>query len=76
MIRTMIYLPDELHKTVKHLAIARGTSMAKLVAEAVEALCSEDVEDVNVARERMESYSANPAKAVSYASYRAKRLKK
>ena len=76
MIRTMVYLPDELHRTIKHLAIARGTSMAKLVTEALEALCGEDVEDVKVARERMEIYSANPAKAVSYTSYRAKRLKK
>ena len=36
MMRTMVYLPEALHKAIKHLAIERGTSFARLVQEALE----------------------------------------
>ena len=38
MIRTMVYLPNQLHKSIKHLAVRRETSIAKLVTEALEVL--------------------------------------
>ena len=73
MIRTMVYLPEALHKAIKHLAVERGTSIAKLVTEALEVLYKEDVDDLTVGRERMQAYLRNPNKTLSYADYRAKR---
>lgn len=75
MIRTMVYLPEALHKAVKHLAVERGTSLAKLVTEALEAFYKEDIEDLGVGRERLKTYLKNTDKAVSYTDYRSKRSK-
>ena len=76
MIRTMVYLPEALHKAIKHLAVERGTSIAKLVTEALEALYKEDVNDLAVGRERLQSYLKLPDKTVAYSDYRAKRSKR
>lgn len=75
MIRTMVYLPEALHKAIKHLAVERGTSIAKLVTEALEALYKEDVEDLSVGRDRLEAYSKHPESVVPYPEYKAKRPK-
>ena len=76
MIRTMVYLPEALHKAIKHLAVERGTSIAKLVTEALEALYKEDVSDLAVGRERLQAYLKQPEKTASYSDYRAKRSKR
>ena len=76
MIRTMVYLPDSLHRAVKHLAVERRTSIAKLVTEALETLYQEDLVDLKIGRERLQEYLADPSKVISYSSYRTKRLKK
>ena len=76
MIRTMVYLPEALHKAVKHLAVERGTSLAKLVTEALEALYREDIEDLGMGRERFQAYLKSPEKAVAYSDYRNKRSKR
>ena len=76
MIRTMVYLPDGLHRAVKHLAVERRTSIAKLVTEALEVLYQEDVEDLKVGRNRLQGYLAEPSKVISYSVYRTKKLKK
>ena len=76
MVRTMVYLPEGLHKAIKHLAVERGTSLAKLVTEALEVLYREDMMDLKAGRDRLDSYLSHPQKAVSYESYRSKRLKK
>ena len=76
MIRTMVYLPEALHKAIKHLAVERGTSLAKLVTEALEVLYKEDMEDLAVGRERLDSYLRDPNKTVAYSEYRAKRSKR
>ena len=76
MIRTMVYLPEALHKAIKHLAVERGTSLAKLVTEALEALYKEDIEDLGVGRERLQTYLQNTDKAAPYSEYRAKRSKR
>ena len=73
MIRTMVYLPDELHRAIKHLAVERRTSIAKLVTEALQVLYQEDVDDLGVGRERLKHYLAHPDKAVPYSAYLAKR---
>ena len=76
MTRTMVYLPDELHRGLKHLAVERHTSLAKLVQEAVETLYQEDLEDLQIGRERLRDYFAHPEQAISYATYRSKRRKR
>lgn len=75
MTRTMVYLPDELHRGLKHLAVERHTSLAKLVQEALEVLYEEDLEDLEIGRKRLREYLAAPEKAIPYEVYRAKRLK-
>jgi predicted DNA-binding protein len=76
MIRTMVYLPEALHKAIKHLAVERGTSIAKLVTEALEVLYKEDIEDLSVGRERLGAYLKQPGHATAYSQYRAKRPKR
>ncbi|OGX06666.1 MAG: hypothetical protein A3G87_00065 [Omnitrophica bacterium RIFCSPLOWO2_12_FULL_50_11] len=71
--RTMVYLPDELHRGLKHLAVERRTSLSKLVKEAVEMFYREDLEDLRIAQKRLRDYLKHPKRAVPYASYRAKR---
>ena len=73
MIRTMVYLPDSLHKAIKHLAVERKSSIAKLVTEALEALYQEDIEDLRIGHERLEKYHS--AKTTAYSAYRTKRLR-
>ena len=75
MTRTMIYLPDQLHRGLKHLAVERRTSLAKLVQEAVEVLYLEDLEDLKIARERYQDYLTHPENAIPFVSYLAKRSK-
>lgn len=76
MTRTMVYLPDELHQGLKHLAVERRTSLAKLVQEAVEVLYQEDLEDLRIGRQRLHGYLKHPERATSYATYRSKRFKR
>lgn len=73
--KTMVYLPDRLHKAIKHLAVERGTSIASLVREALEALYKDDIEDMKTGRERFEDYLKNPDKTTHYSSYRQQRIK-
>ncbi len=75
MTRTMVYLPDDLHRGLKHLAVERHTSLAKLVQEAVEVLYEEDLEDLRIGRERLRDYTKHPEQGISYVDYRKKRLK-
>ena len=74
MTRTMVYLPDDLHRSLKHLAIERRTSFAKLVQEALEVLYREDVADFRFGRDRLKDYLKKPEQAISYSAYRKKRL--
>ena len=75
-IRTMVYLPNELHRGLKHLAVERGTSLAKLVREALEIFYREDIADLRVARKRLQEYLKHPARAIPYRAHGAKRLKR
>ena len=75
MTRTMVYLPDELHRGLKHLAVERQTSLAKLVQEAVEVLYQEDLEDLRIGRIRLRDYTKHPEQTIPYAAYRKKRLR-
>ena len=74
MVRTMVNLPDELHRAIKHLAIERRTSIAKMVTEALQVLYQEDIEDLKEGRKRLAEYLKHPEKAIPYSSYRRKRM--
>ena len=73
MTRTMIYLQDELHRRLKHLAVERRTSLAALIREAVDALYREDMDDLRIGRQRLRDYLKHPERRISYATYRTRR---
>ena len=73
MTRTMVYFPEELHRNLKHLAVERGTSLAELVREAVDAMYREDLQDLRIGHQRLKEYAAHPTRTVPYLSYRAHR---
>jgi len=73
MKRTMIYLPDDLHKNLKRLAVERESSLASLVREAVETVFEEDIEDIAHARDFLKR--SKPGGGEDYESYRAKRIR-
>lgn len=75
MIRTTIFLPKELHASLKHLAIERECSMANLLREAVERLYEEDLADLKVARKAWAAHSKVAEKAIPAREYFSKRKK-
>lgn len=75
MVRTMIYLPEAIHRGLKHLAIEREASLTELIREAVEVLYREDLEDLKVGQKRLREYLAHPERTVSYERYRSRRIR-
>ena len=73
MKKTMVYLPDELHKNLKRLAVERDTSMADLVREAAFAMLTEESEDLEDGRRALEEFRRNPSSAVPLAEYHRRR---
>jgi hypothetical protein len=76
MIRTTIFLPQNLHANLKHLAIERHCSMADLLREAVEQLYKDDLSDLRAAREAWATHSKVADKGVPAREYFSKRSKK
>ena len=74
MTRTMVYLENELHRRLKHLAVERRTSLAALIREAVTSLYREDLEDLRIGRQRRAEYLKYPERVTAYDRYRAQRL--
>ena len=70
MTRTMVYLQDDVHRRLKHLAVERRMSLAALVREAVDTLYREDIEDLRIGRQRMAEYLKHPERGIPFASYR------
>ena len=75
MIRTMVYLRDEVHRGLKHLAVEQGTSLAELVREAVESMYAEDLADLRIAQKRLRDLRRHPEQVIPFVAYRAKRAK-
>lgn len=73
MVRTMVYLPEPLHRSLKYLAIERHTSLTGLIREGAEALYREDREDLRMGQKRLKEHLAHPERAVSYSGYRSRR---
>ena len=74
MTRTMVYLENDVHRQLKHLAVERHLSLAALIREAVATQYREDLEDLQVGRARRLEYLRHPERAIPYARYRARRV--
>lgn len=73
MKKTMVYLPDDLHKNLKRLAVERDTSMADLIRDAAVAVIEEEREDLEDARRALQEFRRDPSSAVSLAQYHRRR---
>lgn len=76
MKRTMVYLPEPLHRGLKHLAIERHTSLTSLVREGVEALYQEDLEDIRIGENRLKKLLSGRETAAPYMEYHRQRLRR
>ena len=74
MIRTTVYLPDDLHNALKHLAVEKRRSMADLLRIAAEQVYEDDFADLRAAQKAWRAHRRNPGKAVSARKYFAKRM--
>ncbi|MCX5796408.1 MAG: ribbon-helix-helix domain-containing protein [Elusimicrobia bacterium] len=75
MVRTTIYLPEELHSGLKHLAVELHCPMADLLRKAVESTYEHELEGLRTAQKAWKLHLRQPGKAVSARSYFAKRAK-
>ena len=73
MVRTTIYLPDDVHRGMKMMAAASGESMANLLREALERVYKEDLADIRAANEGMKEFRNNPNAGISLRDFLAKR---
>ena len=73
MKKTMIYLPDQLHKNLKRLAVERETSMAALIRDAAFAVLQEELEDLKDGREALREFRRKPSSAVALDEYHRRR---
>ena len=75
MKRTTIFLPDDVHKGLKYLALDHSVSMAELLREAVESVYKEDLDDIRLARQARSEHRKNPKHAIEAQEYFRKRNK-
>ncbi len=75
MKKTMIYLPDQLHKNLKRLAVERDTSMASIIRDAAVAVLEEEREDLKDAEKALKEFRQKPSSAVSLDDYHRRRKK-
>jgi predicted DNA-binding protein len=73
MVRTTIYLPEDVHRGMKMMAAAGGESMADLLREALERVYKEDLADIHAANEAMREHRKHPNSEVSFRDLLAKR---
>lgn len=76
MVRTTIYLPEDVHSGLKHLAVEMHCPMADLLRKAVEKTYGGELEDLRAAQKAWKNHLKNPGKAISAKSYFAKRAAK
>ena len=69
MKRTMIYLPEQTHEGLRKLAFEANTSIAELIRQAINAVYSEDIEDIQDMEEELAKYRAHPESAVELKEY-------
>ena len=76
MVRTTIYLSDDVHKALRHLAVERRQSMADLLRRAVEEVYEDDLKDLLTAQRVWRKHLKAPQKAIEAREYFARRAKK
>lgn len=76
MIRTTIYLPEELHSGLKHLAVELRCPMADLLRRAVEETYSQELADLRAAQKAWKAHLKSPDKTVPAKGYFARRTEK
>lgn len=64
MMRTTVYLPDELHEGLRHIAVEKRCSMADLLRKAASEAYANDLKDVQAAQRAWKKHLKNPAKAI------------
>ena len=69
MKRTMIYLPEQTHEGLRKLAFEANTSIAELIRQAIDAVYSEDIEDIQDMEEELIKYQAHPESAIELEKY-------
>lgn len=72
MIRTTIYLPENVHRGMKIMAAANSKSMADLLREALEQVYKDDLADIRAANESRREYRKNPNAGISLRDFLAK----
>ncbi|MBI3505019.1 MAG: ribbon-helix-helix protein, CopG family [Proteobacteria bacterium] len=76
MVRTTIYLSEEVHNGLKHLAVERRQSMADLLRRAVEEVYENDLKDLRAAQKAWKTHLKQPEKAVAVREFFSKRAKR
>jgi hypothetical protein len=72
MVRTTIYLSEDVHRGMKMMAAAEGQSMADLLREALERVYKEDLADIRAAKEGAREFRKNPNAGISLRDFLAK----
>ena len=73
MHKTMVYLPEGLHKNLKRLAVERDSSVAELIRDAAVALVAEDEGDIAASRKALAEFRRDPSSAVALETYHRRR---
>ena len=79
MKRTTIFLPDEVHKNLKYMALGHNVSMAELLREAVESVykeAREDLQDIQLAKQARIEHKKNPKRTVEAAVFFSEKKKR
>ena len=69
MKRTMIYLSEQTLEVLKNVANEANTSIAELIRQAIDAVYSEDIEDIQDMEEELIKYQAHPESAIELEKY-------
>jgi len=69
MVRTTVYLPDELHEGLKHLAVERHCSMADLLRMSATEAYASDLKDLRAAQQAWKKHLKAPGKAIPARAY-------
>lgn len=72
MIRTTIYLPEQVHRGMKIMAAANSKSMADLLREALVQVYKDDLADIRDGMGALREHRRHPNSDISIRDYRAK----
>lgn len=70
MKKTLIYIPEELHEGLRHIAFQSRRSISRLVREALEQVYADELDAIDMERE-LEEYARDPSSAMSWEEFKA-----